>query len=1605
MLPSMLPTRPWPQTLLLTALALLIAAATIMLACGPAAPPIPEEGDTFTAAPQVEGGSEEPEEEPTATPTPTNNYPKLDASLQDVVRKFESGDLTECQAAAQDLAHHASSVLVEVELPTNIDAVDTWMANQGISPRHKDATWDPPHIYAYVPVSLLGALSQQDGVSLIRMSSGIFTDSRDFNERSSCGSEASGATGAGGTSGASGASETAEPQLPLWLKGVHPYPRLGTGSKLGDVVYRYEQGEITAAEAAAEMGVSGGTSVDVDVEIEDPDNAEAIATWLRDNGASLGLVIKDDRGGTNYITGSVPLSILGELSNRPGVLVVYAPVSTWPPGPQGAVLDVPLKSPTPTPQGFAAHNVTPWHTAGYTGSGIKVGIIDSSFDGFSTLQGSELPANPPASKQWLRCYTADSDLTPSANLADCAENDSRDTYHGTEVAQAVIDIAPGAELYISNAAIGVNRVGGRYRLWKDVDWMISQGVDVINYSQGWDLAQGLGDGIPRNTRWFGNTRNSVDPLDTIKTAVDAGVIWVNAAGNENRRIWYGAFSDGNSDGYHDYATSDDANYITFSGAEREVVVELRWDDSWGNADCDVDLYLFEEGISAPVKISVATQGVNTKYSNEKIEHTATLSGRYYLKVRKRRCDDSSDLSWFQLYVHSPHTLEHAATGGSISYPADSSSSGMLAVGAARWSNTSSIQPSSSRGPTTDGRIKPELVGADCATAVTMVTSTGVTRESFCGTSQAAPHVAGLAALVKGRFPHYTPYDVATYLEENAEQRISSPDPNNTWGHGFAKLPASSLAASFTTKPAAIQVGQSLSFTLDTTQARANITVNNSGDTGKLYIGNSCPTPATNISGFGRWVSDNASVTLTGCSKGTVTIRLYEVGGTQKLLNIYRVTVSEAASLSGLTISPGSLVETFTSSGTRYTARVDNNISRITVTPTTTTPGATIKVNGNSTNRVVALNVGSNAIRIEVSATGYTTRIYTITVTRARPAPVASLSALTLSEGTLAPVFDSGTTAYTAQVDNNISSVTVTPTTTTPGATIRVGTSTVSGGSASGAVSLIAGSKNRITITVSATGYTTRTYTITVTRAAAPLRPPTNLRLSTVSGQNRQLQLTYARSPETIHNYEFELHYLNKLTGKYVNYQRKLDSQSPETFRSVGRGYWYKVQGRNCRDTSQEDTCGVWSDWSTEVEFSDPGIAISGLTGSYIAGDTDAFSVTLSDLTLDQTYTVTLASNQGSVIGFNFQCSYLPSKSFTPVQSTRAKTLSFTLHACQIPGTTVTAQSGTVTAKLWKGSASASGSELDTATANATVTKATGGLSPRPSAITVGHDQTFTLTTNVPNSVGVYITATLSGDVGRTALPPTESCLYASSGHAAVNGNTITLRGCREGKTTLTIYRSNSIIQLASYKVTVNASDTELSPRPSAITAGQDLTFTLSTGVPNDPGVWITATVPGNAGRTTLPPTRGCLYASSSLAAVNGNTITLRGCQEGATTLTIYRSNSSVLLASYTVNVAASNTSLSPPPAAFTIGTNQTFTLTTDIANTPGVWVGLNYNSADTGRLVLSSQDCTVDSAGTAAVSGNSITLKPCRAGTVTIMVNRSNSSVTLVSYPVTINSS
>ena len=101
-------------------------------------------------------------------------------------------------------------------------------------------------------------------------------------------------------------------------------------------------------------------------------------------------------------------------------------------------------------------------------------------------------------------------------------------------------------------------------------------------------------------------------------------------------------------------------------------------------------------------------------------------------------------------------------------------------------------------------------------------------------------------------------------------------------------------------------------------------------------------------------------------------------------------------------------------------------------------------------------------------------------------PRATLSGLTLSDGALSPGFASGTTAYTASVPNSVETVTVTPTAPVTISTIRVNDAEVDSGSSSADIALTVGTPRAIPIIVTSADTTnTRTYTVTVTRAAIP----------------------------------------------------------------------------------------------------------------------------------------------------------------------------------------------------------------------------------------------------------------------------------------------------------------------------------------------------------------------------------------------------------------------------------------------------------------------------------------------------------------------------------------
>ena len=314
-----------------------------------------------------------------------------------------------------------------------------------------------------------------------------------------------------------------------------------------------EEGEVSARDAAKDAPVSKEESVAVTIHLSG--NVDEVVKFLEENGGSPRNV------GEDYIEAYVPVTLLGPVSEQPGVLRVREIVP-----PQPAYGDF-------TSQGVQAHLSESWNQAGYSGQGVKVGIIDLGFKDLTSLMGTELPA-----RVYGRCYTDIGVFTQ--NLADCEAVGEvtvnipkcldvaqrlavRNAIHGTIVSESVIDIAPEVSLYIANP-----------QSWGDLqdatEWMASQDVSVINHSVGWIL-DGPGDGT---------SPDSASPLRTVDRAVATDIIWVNAAGNSAQETWFGDYSDPDGDGAIRFGGRNDEVIDIPVRACRSSVIQLRWEDNW-----------------------------------------------------------------------------------------------------------------------------------------------------------------------------------------------------------------------------------------------------------------------------------------------------------------------------------------------------------------------------------------------------------------------------------------------------------------------------------------------------------------------------------------------------------------------------------------------------------------------------------------------------------------------------------------------------------------------------------------------------------------------------------------------------------------------------------------------------------------------------------------------------------------------------------------------------------------------------------------------------------------------------------------------------------------
>ena len=409
-------------------------------------------------------------------------------------------------------------------------------------------------------------------------------------------------------------------------------------------------------------------------------------------------------------------------------------------------------------EGLALIRAFEKHAAGAKGQGVKVAIIDGGFKGADKLH-EDIPV-----RRWFRDYT---------RTGIYAGTDA----HGTACAEIIHDVAPEAELYLYKVADIVDLENAK-------DRCIQNGVAIVNYSATW-VNEGFGDG-----------RGII--CDIVNDAADNGILWVNAVGNYAQKHYAGFWHDSDDDNRHNFAAGDDA--VNFVAEIGDVIrVTLTWDD-WPITTADYDLYLYHQDAFGNIKEVSKSTDVQGEGGApvEFIEYFAGRAGTYGISVVRVGEAEPKKLRVWSWH----HDIEYPVPTSSLGIPSDAR--GALSVGAIhrdQW-DLGTVASYSSRGPTADGRIKPDLIApSGVATA-----SYGADK-LFGGTSAATPHVAGAAALLKSANPSLSRDDLWQALVE-ATVDVGAPGKDDSTGYGKLVLLVSAPQIA-DVSPSRVQYGQTI----------------------------------------------------------------------------------------------------------------------------------------------------------------------------------------------------------------------------------------------------------------------------------------------------------------------------------------------------------------------------------------------------------------------------------------------------------------------------------------------------------------------------------------------------------------------------------------------------------------------------------------------------------------------------------------------------------------------------------------------------------------------------------------------------------------------------
>jgi subtilisin family serine protease len=242
---------------------------------------------------------------------------------------------------------------------------------------------------------------------------------------------------------------------------------------------------------------------------------------------------------------------------------------------------------------------------------------------------------------------------------------------------------------------------------------------------------------------------------------------------------------------------------------------LQWDEPWGNATTDLNIELVDAATGNPLTRDVTNNvGGNPVAGVYWRNNTGNLVD-VALEITRANGTGTPRMKYIayqrdQNGVNVPFFINEYDTVSSAISPDAASARGALTVAEVRLDipGLNTPQAESSRGPVThyfdaavnrlatpEVRQKPDVAGATC------VSTTVPGFATFCGTSAAAPHIAGIAALMLSANPNLTvqdlyavmrQYDPNPAISNTIDCTNSSPqyprdtfgNPHNACGYGF-----------------------------------------------------------------------------------------------------------------------------------------------------------------------------------------------------------------------------------------------------------------------------------------------------------------------------------------------------------------------------------------------------------------------------------------------------------------------------------------------------------------------------------------------------------------------------------------------------------------------------------------------------------------------------------------------------------------------------------------------------------------------------------------------------------------------------------------------------